>query len=69
MSLSPRELVARIRKVLDRERKMREQVFRHDPPKLRAKVGEIDEALGHLAALEKLVCQQEQGDLFGPPAA
>ena len=70
MSLSPREHIAEIRKVLDRERKMREWVFRNDPPRLRTRLGEIDRALVSLAALEHLAAQQEtpQGSLFGEGA-
>ncbi len=70
MSLSPRELVDQIRKVLRKERGMREWVFKNALPKMRTKVAEIDEALRHLEALEKLVCQQEapQGNLFGEGA-
>lgn len=69
MSLSPREHINVIRIVLRRERAMREQVFKANPSKLRSKLGEIDQALESLAALEHLAAQQEapQGNLFDAP--
>lgn len=47
-----RRAAGRIRNTLDRERRMREQVFRRDPKRLAAKVAEIDAALEELAVLE-----------------
>ena len=55
---------ALIKKVLQKERHMREYVFRDQPEKRVAKVAEIDAALEALERIEQVV-GRPQVDLFG----
>lgn len=50
---TPMDRIIRIRKTLQRERRMREIVFKKQPSKKREKVDEIDQALIDLDCIER----------------
>lgn len=57
--MSPRDHIARIRRVLENEKFMRQRVFQKDLKKLTSKVREVDEALESLGELERVLGKEK----------
>lgn len=53
------QALKRLRSILDKERKMRDFVFRKDEKKRSTKVKEMDEAMRHVGVLEGLLCKHK----------